>query len=343
MVPIFRPSIRRADMDAVLTRLAEDSIGPGELAREFSSTIAKYLGRRHAVAMRSYGQAMTGALLSLGLPSGSRVGCSVLAPGAVQHSIEAADLVAVPIDVQKHIPVLPSPLNVDYQELNLSALVVDTRLGYVAELEVLQELRIPIVEDISEGLGGNTGTTMAGATGDITLIGTEPEHIVTSGGGAVVVTNNSRRLSVLHALLSPEMGEPALPDMNAALGLTQMKQLERFLERRREIAAKMLRVLQRTNHVLPLQGGEGENVFFALPVLVQSSPREVEQYARTHGVTAIRAFQYTILEMLDAAEEEVSHFPNALTLASKMVLFPLFPALGSSEQERIERVLATMP
>ncbi len=343
MIPIFRPTIRRADMDAVLTRLAEDSIGSGELAREFSSSFARYLGRRGGVAMRTYGQALLASLAALALPPGARVGCSVLAPTMVRSILERAGCVAVPIDTQKLLPLLPSPLDVDYQALDLAALLVDTRLGFIADLDSLKQLQIPLVEDVSEGLGGNTGTIMAGAAGDLTIAGLEPQHIVTAGGGAVVITGSTRRLGVLNGAVTPELGEPPLPDMNAALGLTQMKQLERFIEKRREMAARFLRTVQRTRHVVPLQGGEGENVFYALPVLVQSSPREVEQYARTHGVTAVRAFEGTILETLDAAEEGVSQFPNALSLASRMVLFPLFPALGRSEQERIERVLATMP
>jgi hypothetical protein len=38
-----------------------------------------------------------------------------------------------------------------------------------------------------------------------------------------------------------------------------------------------------------------------------------------------------------------ARFPNALTFSSQTVLFPLYPTLGKSEQERVERVLATLP
>ncbi len=331
-------------MDAVLRRLAEDSIGAGELSREFSQSLAKYLGRRSGVSMRTFGAALTAALRSLDLEPGSRVGLSALAHGAVWRIIRRLGLEPVAIDTERGTPVLPSPLNFDYEPLGLAALYVDTRLGYVADLEALRQIRVPIVEDISEGLGGHTGSDMAGSAGELTIVGLEPEHIVTAGGGATVVTNNTRRVSVLTAAIDFGEGEAPLPDMNAAMALTQMRQLESFVERRREIAGRFLRTIQRGRHAMPLQGGDGEAVFPALPVLVESSPRDVEQYARGHGVSAQRAFQDTVLTLLSDAEHDVAALhPNALSLAGRMVVFPLYPTLGKSEQEAVERVLATMP
>ncbi|POR04751.1 hypothetical protein AU468_02755 [Alkalispirochaeta sphaeroplastigenens] len=366
MIPTFRPTIRRADMDAVLTRLAEDSIGSGVLAGEFSQKLAKHLNRRSGISFRSWGLAFRAALTALDLPEGARIGCSVLAPEAVRRQIDARGYETVLIDTQKDVPLLPSPLNVDYEAFRLDALYVDTRLGFVPDLDSFAQLGIPLLEDISEGLGGNTGSVMAGSVGELTIIGLEPEHIITAGGGAVVATSNTRRVAALNRAVNGESGDLPLPDMNSALGLTQMKQLEAFIERRRDLARRFVRTLQRTRHSLPVQPGDGENVYCALPVLVESSPRDVEHYARTHGVTVIRAFQTTILNALsdtdpsssDAdqspesppgtdtpamTETVLKRFPQALSLAGRMVLFPLFPALSKADQERIERVLATLP
>ncbi|MFW5693617.1 MAG: DegT/DnrJ/EryC1/StrS family aminotransferase [Alkalispirochaeta sp.] len=344
MLPLYRPTIRRADMDAVLRRLAEDSIGAGELSREFSQGLAKYLGRRSGVSMRTVGAALRAALTSLGLPPGARVGMSALAHGYVFRVVERLGFTPVVVDTQRILPVLPSPLDFDYEPLSLDCLYVDSRLGFIADVEGLRQIRVPLIEDVSEGLGGNTGREMVGSAGELTIIGLEPEHIITAGGGATVVTNNSKRVSVLAAATDPGGGEASLPDMNAAMALTQMRQLEKFIERRRELVSRFLRTIQRGRHTLPLQGGEGDAVFPALPVLVESSPRDVEQYARTHGVSAGRAFPETALTLLSDADHDVTRtFPNALSLAGRMVLFPLYPTLGKTEQETIERILATMP
>ncbi len=344
MLPLYRPTIRRADMDAVLRRLAEDSIGAGELSREFSQGLAKYLGRRSGVSMRTMGAALRAALETLGLESGARVGMSALAHGFVYRVVERLGLTPVVIDTQRTLPTLPSPLDFDYEPLSLDCIYVDSRVGFIPDLDGLRQIRVPMIEDVSEGLGGNTGNEMAGSSGELTIIGLEPEHIITAGGGATVVTNNTKRVTVLTGATDAGYGEASLPDMNAAMALTQMRQLERFIERRRELVSRFLRTVQRGRHTLPLQGGDGEAVFPALPILVESSPRDVEQYARSHGVSAGRAFPDTALTLLSDAEHDVTRlYPNALSLAGRMVLFPLYPTLGKSEQETIERILATMP
>ncbi|MCG8481544.1 MAG: DegT/DnrJ/EryC1/StrS family aminotransferase [Spirochaetales bacterium] len=346
-------------MDAVLTRLVNDAIGVGAVSREFSLAVAKYLGRRTGVSMRTYRAALSASLHSLGLAPGARIGVSALARGAVWRTIEECDYIPIAVDTQKQIPVLPSPLDFDYQGLAISALFVDTRLGYICDLDHLKELRLPIIEDVSEGLGGNTGSAMAGELGDVTMVGLEPDHIITAGGGTAVVTNGTKRLSQLSSWADDGRGESPLPDMNAALGLTQLRQIEKFVERRRELTARFLRTVQRGRHSVPLQDGEVENVFSALPVRLESSPREVEQYAREHGVSADRAFHDTVLTLISGGDESAEgdmrddstetgedagrSFPNAVALASRMVVFPLFPTLSKGEQDKIERVLATMP
>ncbi len=386
-------------MDAVLSRLAEDSIGAGSLSREFSQGVARYVGRRSGISFRSYGHALGAIARALDLPRGSRIGVSALVHVAVKHVFEEYGYVVVPIDTDRSLPVLPSPLNYDYEALGLAALYADTRLGYVPDLEHMRQLGIPLLEDVSEGFGGNTGSSKVGSVGDLTVIGLEPEHIITAGGGAVVISSSTKRVSVLSSCVDPAVGEPPLPDMNAALGITQLKQIERFIERRKEIAARFVGVVQRGRYRVPLQGGDGDNVFFALPVMVDSSPREVEKYAQGHGVAVQRAFVDTVLSVLtgdggdggrgdderdedgrgdvergeegvrgdsegeqgqdgawgergewrERGEEGVrggsvaARFPNALTFSSQTVLFPLYPTLGKSEQERVERVLATLP
>ena len=350
-------------MDAVLTRLVNDAIGVGAVSREFSLAVAKYLGRRTGISARTYRAALSSTLRALSVDPGARIGVSALARGVVWRTVEECGYRPVAIDTQKQIPVLPSPLDFDYQALDLAALFVDTRLGYICDLDHMKELRLPIIEDVSEGLGGNTGNAMAGEVGEITLVGLEPDHIITAGGGTALVTNSTKRLSRLSSWIDDRRGESSLPDMNAALGLTQLKQIETFVERRRELTARFLRTVQRGRHGVPLQDGEVENVFSAFPVRLESSPREVEQYAREHGVSVDRAFHDTVLALISESgdgngesetdpdrggptadgEDVARSFPNAVALASRMVVFPLFPTLSKGDQEKIERVLATMP
>lgn len=344
MIPVVRPTIRRTDMGAVLSRLAVDSIGVGDVSKELAGAVAKYLDRRGGVAVRSWYRGLVVALRALALDPGTGVGLSALAPRSAAAAVLEAGLVPVLLDVQRSIPILPSPLDVDYVAYGLGAIIVDTRYGYVPDIENFMELGIPVIEDVSEGFGGNTGHSKVGHVGDIAIVGLEPEHIVTAGGGALVLASASRKLATLHGLVDADAGEPALPDMNAALGLAQLRQIEQFVERRRDIAARFSRALARSPHHCPPQGGDAEHVFASFPVVVESSPRDVEAYARSKGVTAVRAFAPSALDdVSDVAASGEARFTSALSLASRVLAFPLYPTLQASEQETIERVLGTLP
>ncbi|MFO7781619.1 MAG: DegT/DnrJ/EryC1/StrS family aminotransferase, partial [Spirochaetia bacterium] len=225
-------------------------------------------------------------------------------------------------------------------EAGADALIVDTALGFCPDLEALAGLGIPIIEDISQGLGAHTGDRLAGTFGRYTVIGLEPEHIVTAGGGAVVIGAGRKESSWLKGRGEELPPEVLLPDVNSALGLTQIKELDRFLQKRRELAPRFLRSLSGGRHRMPAQPGDGENVFFSFPVALESGVNEVIAYARKHEVEAVPAFSGSMVASRPGMEESV---PNARGYLMRCVRFPLYPLLKNSESERISRVLSTLP
>jgi len=163
--------------------------------------------------------------------------------------------------------------------------------------------------------------------------------------------------------------EMLLCDMNAALGLQQVKRIEQFIQKRREIASIYHRALLRGRHRLLLQPGEAENVFHSFAVVLASGAREVIQYARKKQVECIYAFEGSLYGSMvrpvghnDAAEsaesdnsgspiDDANHemeldaadFPGARSLTLRCVLFPLYPVLPKREVDRIEKVVTTLP
>ncbi len=346
MIPLYRPTIRRADMDAVLRRLAGDAIGTGEFARDLARSVAKFLGQRDGVALRSVRSALLSAFHVLQLGRGARIGLSALAPASGFAAIAQMGCEPVVLDVGPDRPILDSPLNADYQVHRIDALIVDTRLGYVPDLESFRELSMPIVELVSEGYGGYIGDRLAGSFGECTVVGLEPEHILTSGGGAVCVVGKKRHYDSLRALCTTD--DDALPDMNAALGLAQLGELPRFIEKRRETLARYHRSLARTRNRTFLQAEDGECVHSAFPVRIAASPVDVQKYSDQHGVRTGRLGTGTALDVVrsDASRnQEVfsGTVTNAISLAGSTVVFPLYPAMRGDEIKRVERVLGTLP
>lgn len=344
MVKLSRPSIKRADMDSVLSRMLSDELHPGTTNKEFVKSLADALGLQGGFALGEYSRTVEIALRALELPEGAAVLLSPLAPPVYHAALQRLGLSAHYLDVSASAPVLDATsLAAKVEEISPAAVVVDSTLGFLADYESLGELPVSIVEDISSGLGGYVGEQSAGSLGRLVVIGLGPETIITAGGGAAVLCRNTRDKAALSRVVEEYPVDILLSDMNAALGLTQVKQLDHFVSRRREIAGVLLRALQRGRHRVPVQPGEGENVWTTFPVVVDGSVSEVQQYAKKHGVATSPAFDLAILENRLENSSGVGDFGEARRFAMRTLRFPLYPMLPNRDIEQLKRVLSTLP
>jgi dTDP-4-amino-4,6-dideoxygalactose transaminase len=244
----------------------------------------------------------------------------------------------------------------------ISVIVTHTSLGYVPEMEVIAGFGVPVIEDISQGIGANTGDRLVGSYGRLTILGMEADGIITAGGGTLLLAASKADAARLRRIADDLPSDALLPDMNAALGLTQVKELERFISRRAELASVFARAVMRGRHTVPGQPGDGENIHFTFPVMVTAGTADVRQYARKKGVDTSMAFDGSVLAQqgrsADARNTDdpsvgsaapvgamisESDFPAARALGLRCVRFPLYPALTGKEAAIIERVLSTLP
>ncbi|MFP4114695.1 MAG: DegT/DnrJ/EryC1/StrS family aminotransferase [Spirochaetota bacterium] len=385
MITLSRPSIRRRDMDAVLTCMVSDSLGPGSLSDQLTNAVGEYLGLAGGIALRERARAFSLALDRLALEPGSSIVLDPLVPHAYHAVIVDRGMQPVYVDV------LDSSLCLDPDQVAeavtsrtegpnpVGAIVTHTTLGFVPEMETLSGLGVPVIEDISHGIGANTGEQRVGRFGRFVLVAMEPDGVITAGGGTLLLTASKSDRSALRKAADVLSSEAMLPDMNAALGLTQIKEIEKFVSRRAEIAAVYSRAIMRGRHRSPVQPGEAENVYLTFPVLVEGSVQDVTAYARKKGVETAPAFEESVLarygrrervavgalgEAVGAAagaidgvaaesrtEEDVdtlrtileSDYPVARSLLLRCLRFPLYPSLTAKEVATIERVLTTLP
>lgn len=352
MIPISRPSIRRRDMDSVLTCMVTDKVGPGELAAELASAVASYVGAAGGIALRERNRAITIALSALSLPDGAAVIMDPLLPAAYHEAVVSLGFVPRYVDVHAN----NGCVDCDAIEANVdgaSAMIVHTPLGFVPDMSRMAEFGLPLMEDVSQGIGSHTGTQRIGSYGRFVVVGMEPGDIITAGGGTLVLGGSRRERNFLRAIAETLPDDALLPDMNGALALTQIKGAERFVTRRGELGRAFENALMRGRHKAPMQDGDAEAVRHCFPIVVDGSVGEVTQYARKKGVETAMAFRDTILARYGRSESEddesasapvaEGRVPNARSLLLRCVQFPLYPALTSKEAATIERVLTTLP
>jgi len=368
-IEVYSPTIRRKEMDAVLTAMVGDKIGPGDQAKFLIQTAREKIKFDYCLALRSPVIALHLALQSLNLERGQGVIVSALSPFYYDRVIKDLGLVPFYCDVPSSAACLnresvEKALVSKGEGLDLRCIVLHHTLGYLNDVAGIAELGLPVIEDCSQSYGtyiqkesssdgGPAEQNEAGVdtpkepiaavfpvgnVGVFTILGLEERDMLTGGGGALLYATSRRDAAVLRNLddLPPEYG---LPDMNAALAIVQFREAAKNLSKRREIARLYNRSALRTRHTRFVHSDLEYNNY-AFPLVLTQGVKDVKAYARKKNTAVENAFENTLVGSGIIPPEQC---PEAYSLSLRTVLFPLYPRLKLSDAERIEKLILTLP
>ena len=153
MIQTYSTTIRRKEMDAVLTCMVDERIGPGELNARFIQTVKEFFGCDGAVALRNPASALKYALRSIGLNPGETIMISALAPA--WHYQAAADLGYKPLvlDVDENSGLVNAEIVKKGIESGGRLLLLHESMGILPEIDEINALGIPVIEDVSKSAG----------------------------------------------------------------------------------------------------------------------------------------------------------------------------------------------
>jgi len=347
-VEIFSPTIRRKEMDAVLTAMVEEQIGPGERSRLLIQIAKEQLSFDYALALRSPAVALAAALKALNAQAGQAVVISALSPRYYLQVLQDMHLTPLLCDVTFDFPVIgrdsiESVIAKKPENLTVCAVILHHTLGYAPDTNAILELGIPVIEDISQSYGSwlLRENPQAKADGVFTILGLEERDMLTAGGGALLYAMNRKDGTALRAFAGLA-NEYCLPDINAALAVVQFKEIQRNVERRRDIAEVFihasLSLSSRTKHKRFIPINETEYCNYSFSLVLETGLKDVVAYAKKKEIEIENAFENTIAGAGFSPDCPVS---NSLVL--RTVIFPMYPMLRSQEVERISRLIMTLP
>jgi len=181
-IPIFRPSIKRRDMDKVLTCMVSARLGPGPLAKEFALFFSDYLGAAGGVSTVNYHTAISAALDTCGVASGDRVIISSLAPQAYLEVFRQKGIQPLTADVDPGTCMILQDEVKRFMEKNPMAIIINNTLGYYPDPKVIDDCSLPVITDFSQGFN-NTNTPGKAMQGDVMLLSLAVDNIITAAGG----------------------------------------------------------------------------------------------------------------------------------------------------------------
>lgn len=273
MISYGHQTIEKDDVQAVVDALGSELITQGPRAEEFERRIAEYTGARYAVVVSSGTAALHIAMLAAGVAPGDRVLTSPLTFLASANAALYAGAEPVFADVEPDTGnISPRGCASALQaHSGVKAVVPVHYAGHPARMEEIRSVAeargAMVIEDACHALGarwkdseGRWQVVGSCSHSDMAVMSFHPVKSITSAEGGVVTTNDRwlyERLKELrnHGVTrDPERfvyhgGGPwyyemqylgfnyRLSELHAALGANQMKKLDRFVSRRREIAA----------------------------------------------------------------------------------------------------------
>lgn len=350
MIQTYSTTIRRKEMDAVLTCMVDEKIGPGELNERFIQQVKEFIKCDGAVALRSPAIALEYVFKAMGLERGSKIMISALAPLWQYKVIEANEMECIVLDVDE----ATSLVTIDEIQKGIleggKLLILHETEGILPDFEAINSLGITYVEDISQSAGSSVsikdesgneiGRKSAGLNGIFSIMGLEERDVITGGGGAVLMAPGRREWIVLKKLVDDASQTDLLPDINCALSWVQVKEYSRNEKTRKEIYNLFQHSCMMGRHKMFVRDMEDGSTMCSFPLVLNSSFKDVKQYASKKDIEIQQAFADSVIAYKDELSEKCIH---AKSLLLRCAHFPLYPRLTHSESAKIAKVLGTLP
>jgi perosamine synthetase len=243
MIKHSKPSISNKESEALRKVINSGYIGQGTLVKKLETTFAKYIGVKYAIAVNSGTSALHLSLLALGVNKKSEVIIPSYTCSAVLNAVNYTQAKVILADINEpdfNISFLDTKKKITKRT---RAIIVPHIFGYPADIKKFASLGIPIIEDCAQSLGASIGKRKAGSFGTASIFSFYATKMISTGYGGMIATNDKKLAYKIMDLREFDNRDNyitrynyQMSDLEAALGLSQLKQLPGFLKRRTLIA-----------------------------------------------------------------------------------------------------------
>ncbi len=354
-IPIAHPFIGDEERQRVLDVLASGILVADRVVREFEDAFAAYIGVPHAVATSSGTAALQVALEALGIGAGDRVVTTPFTFAATSHAILHAGARPVFADIDAQTGNLdPAAAEDAVRREGAKAILVVHLYGLPADLDALGEVAarhgLLLIEDCAQAHGATYRGRKVGSFGDAAIFSFYPTKNMTTGEGGMVLTADAQAARRARLLVDPR-GEDEyvysvigynfrMTDVAAAMGLPQLRRLERSNEARRRNARALTAGLNGLSWLTtPIEPAGATPVYTAYTVRTRAREALMAHLAR-EGVG--HKIYYPMLIPHTPAYRALGFdgdFPVAERWTREVLSLPVHPALTDEDLRRIIEVV----
>ncbi|MDE7423228.1 MAG: UDP-4-amino-4,6-dideoxy-N-acetyl-beta-L-altrosamine transaminase [Lachnospiraceae bacterium] len=363
-IPYGRQCIEEDDIEAVVEVLCSDYVTTGPAVAEFEKSVAEYTGAKYAVAVSNGTAALHAACLAAGIKEGDEVITTPITFAASANCVLYCGAKPVFADIE------PDTYNIDPTKIEekitskTKAIIAVHFTGQPCKMDEIHEIakkhNLFVIEDAAHALGAEYKGKKVGSISDMTTFSFHPVKHITTGEGGMVTTNSKELYDRLvlfrsHGITRDErflekneggwyyeqldLGyNYRITDIQCALGISQMKKLDRFVERRREIAKRYNEAFSDVKGIqIPKQEADCHNSWHLYVIQVLDRDRkEVFDTLRSKNIGVnvhyIPVYKHPYYQKNGyervCCKNAEQYYANAISI-------PMYPLLSKEEQEYV--------
>ena len=363
-LPYGNQWIDNEDIQEVINVLKSDFITTGPKIQEFENIVAKYVGAKYAVAFSSGTAALHGACFVAGIGEGDEVITTPITFAASANCVRyvGGNVVFADIDEQTY--------NIDPKEIEKNitkrtkAIIPVHFTGQPVDLDAIHAIakkhNLIVIEDAAHALGATYKGKKIGSISDMTMFSFHPVKHITTGEGGIITTNNEQYYEKLlqfraHGitrntkLLENNDGpwyydmqflgfNYRMTDIQAALGISQMKKLDSFIKRRKEIVNRYNEEFSQVSEIITPYQHEFSDSSWHLYIIqlrlekLNASRKEVfEELLNLKIGVNVHYIPVHTLSYYEKLGYKKGSLPKAEKLYERIITLPLFPKMTDDD------------
>ncbi|MCX5811482.1 MAG: DegT/DnrJ/EryC1/StrS aminotransferase family protein [Proteobacteria bacterium] len=349
MLQAHRPSIGNEELEEVRKVFETGWLGMGSQVLEFENMMKDYLGARNVVAVNTGTTALHITLDAYGIGPGDEVITPSLTFCAGIQSIIALGATPVFCEID------PYTLNIDLADME-KRITTETKAimpvhycGYACDMDRLLEIagskKIVVIEDAAHAFGSSYKGRKIGSIGDATCFSFDPIKNITCGeGGAIAVSDDViaekiRKKRVLGISKDSWQRQEKtqswfyevvtqgyryhMSNINAAIGIVQLRKIHKFIERKRFIIEKYDRAFKNINNIKTFKWDFSEMAPFMYILRVAGGRRdEMMDFLASKGVAS--GVHYIPNHIQPFFKDYTTELPVTEMIWKEIITLPLF-------------------